>query len=226
MRELNTSKPNIGARPLMTQKLAIIDPFVESPALMAANRLVDTLGLNCQYHQPSFDGITTLEAARADGYIVLGSASHVFQNLPWHKPLADFLLACLQEGKPVFGICFGHQLIAHAFGSKISFVHPDETKITGVRQIALKQDAYGFKSGDRLTLKVRHRQAITELSPVLEEIGMGIDPVLPFDFIRHKTLPFFGVQAHPEEWIETEPLSRTDGERLIKAFFRHQGFAC
>ncbi|MFP5490780.1 MAG: glutamine amidotransferase-related protein [Bacteriovoracia bacterium] len=213
------------------KKIAVIDPFIVSPALPCFNRLVESLDAKLQYHQPQLQGITTLKKAPADAYIVLGSASHVFQNLPWHQPLADFLFNVLHEKRPVLGLCFGHQLMCQRFGGVVDYYAPDETKLTGPREVKITQDVFGLKSGTVLKMAVSHRQVVKVLPPELEEIGVG----LRFDLIRHKTLPFLGSQPHAEasvDFCSTEALMdnsadvesvQTDGMKLVRSFFHHHG---
>ena len=213
------------------KKIAVIDPFIISPALHCFNRLVESLEAKLLYHQPQLQGTTTLEAITADAYIVLGSASHVFQNLPWHRPLADFLHRKLQKDYPVLGVCFGHQLMCQHFGGVIDYHSSDESKLTGSRKVRLTQDVYGFKSETILNMAVSHRQVIKILPPEMEEIGQG----LRFDLIRHKTLPFLGSQPHAEASIDfcsneallansaDVELVQTDGMKLVRSFFHHYG---
>lgn len=215
----------------MTMQIAIIDPFVKTPAVHCFNNLVQSLKVPLTYHMPSTLGIQSLiEAAPiTQAYIILGSASHVTENLAWHEPLAQFLLNELKAKKPVLGCCFGHQLMCHALGSEVSFYYPDEEKLSGQRKIVLTKDFWDFNEGEIFHLAVTHRQIVKSLGPELMNVGVG----LPNDIVIHKSLPFMGTQAHPEvsgyfcqEDIkdlnanETEQAQR-DGIRFIRRFLEH-----
>ena len=217
----------------MTKQIAIIDPYVKSPAIPCFNRIVDLLNLPCTYHTPSQSGLESLLRVKDStcSYIVLGSASHIHEQLPWHMPLAEFLVQELQLYKPVLGCCFGHQLLCHIFGAEVKYFSDSEQKITGVRKIVIT-DKIGFiNPGEELNLGVTHKQVVRNLPAELVCIGQG----LPNDIVVHKSLPFMGTQAHPESsrhFCQTDiqnlsldeiDLIQRDGSRLIKAFFNHFG---
>lgn len=52
------------------------------------------------------------------GVIVTGSAAGVYDDLPWIPQLIDWLRAARGRTRLV-GICFGHQIMAHAFGGRV-----------------------------------------------------------------------------------------------------------
>ncbi|MDG2525396.1 glutamine amidotransferase [Stenotrophomonas sp. HITSZ_GD] len=55
------------------------------------------------------------------GTIVSGSAAFVTDRADWSERTADWLRAAAHDGLPVFGICYGHQLLAHALGGQVDY---------------------------------------------------------------------------------------------------------
>ena len=51
-------------------------------------------------------------------WLVTGSSAGVYDSLPWIAPLEDFLRAAKGRA-PLVGVCFGHQVMAQAFGGKV-----------------------------------------------------------------------------------------------------------
>lgn len=51
-------------------------------------------------------------------YIISGSRQAVYAPLEWVARLQDFVRECQKQRKKTVGICFGHQLIAHALGGE------------------------------------------------------------------------------------------------------------
>lgn len=54
-----------------------------------------------------------------DAYLITGSKAGVYEDIAWIPPLASFVRSLRDRGKKLVGICFGHQLIAHALGGRV-----------------------------------------------------------------------------------------------------------
>lgn len=65
-------------------------------------------------------GIYPSEIDEMDAYILTGSKSSVYEDAPWITQLAEFVRALHSRKKKLVGICFGHQMVAHALGGKTS----------------------------------------------------------------------------------------------------------
>lgn len=54
------------------------------------------------------------------GVIVSGSPAMVTERLDWSERCADWLAKAHQKAVPMLGICYGHQLLAHALGGTVA----------------------------------------------------------------------------------------------------------
>jgi GMP synthase (glutamine-hydrolysing) len=55
------------------------------------------------------------------GVLITGSGAMVTERLDWSERCAIWLREAAHAGLPLFGICYGHQLIAHALGGEVGW---------------------------------------------------------------------------------------------------------
>lgn len=114
-----------------------------------------------------------------------------------------------RAGLPVLGVCLGHQIIAHAAGAAVgSAPQPRHGHVSTVRHFGdplLRGLPPEFRAVRYHSLCVRE-----PLPPSLEVTARAEDGVIMA--LRHKTLPRWGVQFHPES-VATE-----FGRELISNF--------
>lgn len=56
----------------------------------------------------------------AAGFIMTGSSSSVTERAPWMLRAEQHIRDIVAAGTPIFGICFGHQMIAQALGGVVA----------------------------------------------------------------------------------------------------------
>ena len=125
----------------------------------------------------------------ADGIIISGSEKGVYDDTPWMQPLRENLQLMRSAGVPMFGICFGHQIMADVFGGKAA--KADKGFITGTRQFNDR--------GVNVNAYLAHQDQVIDVPPNAEVIASAAHcPVaaLSYDF------PAMSVQFHPEYSLE------------------------
>lgn len=60
------------------------------------------------------------DVGECDAYITTGSKASVYDATAWIAPLQAFIIKLRREEKKLLAICFGHQLVAQAFGGKVT----------------------------------------------------------------------------------------------------------
>ncbi|MBI3859000.1 MAG: gamma-glutamyl-gamma-aminobutyrate hydrolase family protein [Thaumarchaeota archaeon] len=119
----------------------------------------------------------------------------------------------IRESKaPILGICYGHQLMAVAFGSRV--VEDKQHVLEFVRTELLTDDPL-FQGLPRQTMLLESRHQVVESLPVGFEL-IAKSATSSIAGMRHRNLPLYGVQSHPERYTEANP----DGLRLVGNFVR------
>lgn len=55
--------------------------------------------------------------------LITGSWAMVTDRLPWSEAVAQWIRLAMAKCVPMFGVCYGHQLMAHALGGTVGY-HP------------------------------------------------------------------------------------------------------
>ena len=141
----------------------------------------------------------TLPAAQdIAGVVVTGSHSMVSHREAWSERTANWLAGIVHDARvPVLGICYGHQLLAHALGGEAGD-HPVEMEVGTVEVRATDAAAADplFRAlPARFDAHVVHRQSALRLPPgAVRLAGNDFEPNQAFRVGEQA----WGVQFHPE----------------------------
>ena len=137
-----------------------------------------------------FPATATHEEVRAHGVdaVFLSNGPGDPAALPYiHKTVSGLL-----PDYPIFGICLGHQMLTHALGGetyKLKFGHrggnqPVKNLETG--KVSITAQNHGFATDAK---------SLEKTGAVVTELNLNDNTV---EGLRHKELPIFSVQYHPE----------------------------
>jgi len=129
-----------------------------------------------------------------DGYVITGSKKSVYDDEPWIHRLAHFVRELHETRTKLVGICFGHQMVAHALDGKAAAA--DEGWGVGVHQSKVVGDEPWMSPKlDAFNLIVSHKDQVAALpGDAVLLAGSEFCPYGMFRFGEH-ILTF---QGHPE----------------------------
>lgn len=149
------------------------------------------------------DGEFPEGANDADGWLITGSKHGAYEDHPWIPPLENLIRDIHATGKPMIGVCFGHQIIAQAMGGKVE-------KFDGGWSVGRTEYTL---NGAPVALNAWHQDQVVELPEQARVIGSS-------DFCTNAMLAYgdtiWTVQAHPEFGAEfIDGLIRTRGKGVV-----------
>lgn len=131
-----------------------------------------------------------------DGVILSGGSRFALIENP--DKYLDEIKLIKEFKKPILGICMGFEVLCYAFQENIEYLGFKEIGLLKIEFLEmdpilnnLPSDFYGYEV---------HRWGVKEvknLKPIAKsEIGIEI--------VKHKSLPYYGIQFHPEVQIKGE----------------------
>jgi GMP synthase (glutamine-hydrolysing) len=137
------------------------------------------------------------QAGSLAGVVVSGSHASVTDHEAWSERTAAWLVDVVAQGIPVLGICYGHQLLAHALGGRVAD-NPNGLEF-GTVAVRLAEDAAAdaLLGGlpDPLPAQVCHRQSVLRLPA--GAVGLATSALDGYQAFRVGDNAW-GVQFHPE----------------------------
>ncbi len=143
-----------------------------------------------------------------DAYVISGGPSSVSKMTPNAAHRIVNLSRQLDNPKPILGICFGHQLIAHLFGGVVQKGTVGEY---GISEVQIDNSDGLFESiPNKINVWESHFDEVKSLPEEFEVLAHSNS--CPIEAFAHKSKPIYGVQFHPEVW-HTE-----HGEKILENF--------
>jgi GMP synthase-like glutamine amidotransferase len=146
-----------------------------------------------------------------EAIVLSGSDSHL--DRPDDLEMYNSEIELIKKANiPILGICFGHQLIGVAFGSKL---HPLPDYIRGFKNVKILQPDEIFslwKEGEVIYLEQYHKDSLFELPQGF--VCLAESESCKIEAMKHQTRPIYGIQAHIERATDENP----HGLQILKNF--------
>lgn len=134
-------------------------------------------------------------ADRHDVFLITGSASGVYDGDPWIDELKSFVREI--SGKtPLIGICFGHQVMAEAYGGRV--IKSPKGWGVGLHRYEITRRADWMKTDDvpSLSIPVSHQDQIVELPN--DATVLASSAFTPYAVLEYPQRRAISLQGHPE----------------------------
>ena len=180
-------------------KVAILE--TGRPPADLASRFGDYPAMFRRLIGPRFDiavyhverGVLPEQPADHDAYLITGSPAGVYDDLAWIEPLKAFLLSARGEAKLV-GICFGHQIMAEAFGGRVE--KSERGWGIGLQTYGVTEVAPWMDPVATIAIPVSHQDQIVAQPPASRILAASA--FTPFGMLAYDDQPAISMQFHPE----------------------------
>jgi GMP synthase-like glutamine amidotransferase len=126
-------------------------------------------------------------------YIVTGSASGAYDEHAWIGRLRDFLRAAKGRAALV-GVCFGHQIMAEAFGGRV--IKSPKGWGIGLHAYAVTAPEPWMQPGPVISAPASHQDQVVERPPAARVLAAS--DFCPNGMLAYEDQAAISIQLHPE----------------------------
>lgn len=155
------------------------------------------------------DGVWPERIEDYDAFWISGSRFSVYERIPWIEELAERVRQIARLERPLVGICFGHQMLAHALGGRVE--RSTRGWGLGIKRAVVRERRDWMEpalEGPRLIMS--HQDQVIELPP--EGVVLTSNDHCPVSAMKIGATNL-GYQGHPEfspEYLDALMSSRLD----------------
>ena len=155
-------------------------------------------------------GALPAAASDHDAYMITGSPAGVYEPHAWIPPLKQFLRDSKGQAKLV-GLCFGHQIMAEAFGGRVE--KSERGWGVGLQRYDVADHAPWMDDAASFAIPVSHQDQVVEQPPASHVLASNA--FSPFGLLAYDDQPAISLQGHPEwEPAFAQALIETRRDRL------------
>lgn len=153
-----------------------------------------------------------VSASKFDSYdgVVLSGSPEMMTEAKTQAKFEGETRAIRDSAVPVLGVCFGHQLMAYAFGAEVV---KDRRHVLGMVKTTVLKEDHLFEGLPRTLMLLESRYEVVKALPPGFSL-MAKSATSPIAAMRHGKRPLYGVQFHPERFTVANP----DGNRVAGNF--------
>ncbi|MBI2604523.1 MAG: type 1 glutamine amidotransferase [Deltaproteobacteria bacterium] len=183
-------------------KVLVIDNTIDRPFKLAADfrRFLAPAEIHVRRGpQRDFPG----DVSAYTHLLLTGSKTSCSDRSKWVEREMELARTMAEEGKPVLGVCFGHQILARAFGGAAcvrAAAKPELgwCEVCRVGGPSVESLLSGLPS--RFYTFQSHMDEVARLPGKF--VATATSERCAIQAFRHERLPIFGIQFHPEKKLE------------------------
>lgn len=194
--------------------ILIINNYYKKENLSRASKIAEALREvrwgSCK--MLSFEDISEKKIADKAKAIILSGSAASFADHNCELDYSAEIEIVKKIEIPILGICFGHQLIGKAFGSKFGSLGKSIQDFKSVEVLVPNEILSSWCKGAKLMLSQHHKDYLIGLPK--DFILLARSDSCEIEAMKHNIRPIYGVQAHIERADDKHP----EGRQILQNF--------